>query len=70
MHSLTRIAALIRREELSSPEVVNDCLARVTPLDPVYHAHVSVPADEARAAAGQGKRIANARASNSSSWRV
>jgi len=51
MDSLTQVAARIRRQGTSSAEVVDACLARVAALDPVYHAHVSVLADEARAAA-------------------
>jgi len=51
MHSLTQVVDLIRRGEKSSVEVVDGCLARIAALDPVYHAHVSVLADEARAAA-------------------
>ena len=51
MDSLIQVADRIRRQEMSSAEVVDGCLARIAALDPVYHAHISVLADEARAAA-------------------
>lgn len=51
MYSLIQVADLIRRQETSSEELVDGCLARIAALDPVYHAHISVLAEEARAAA-------------------
>ena len=50
MYSLIQVADLIRRR-MSSEEVVDGCLVRIAALDPVYHAHISVLVEEARAAA-------------------
>ncbi|MFO1397661.1 MAG: amidase [Burkholderiales bacterium] len=61
-HSLTALAGMLDRGEITSVELTDACLARIAALDPRLHAFIDVYADDARALAEAADRERRARA--------